>query len=123
MSTTTCSRTDYFNNFKLALDDYMNSLNYTAPEAREDSRRNPIVLMNDMAKKVPEGSQYDKFVQGFWSLAQEATAFNKNHIVKLWWQPVSEYKLGELIGELDADWKKQAIKIWFDPEYTKKTLE
>ena len=115
------SRKDIFKGFKLALDSYMDSLEYVAPELRMP--RNPVVLMHDMAKKVPEGVEYDQYVAGFVVLAAMATQVHLQMIEDEWWVPVSEIYLEKVIGPIDCDWKKQALAIWHDEDYTKDTIQ
>jgi hypothetical protein len=43
-------------------------------------------------------------------------------IVDTWWTPVSEELLYNVIGECDCEWKREAIAIWMNPDYTKDNL-
>lgn len=105
--------------------DYSRSLVYAAPEIRELKflRRNPVVLMYDMAKKVPSGEENDNFVLGFSELAFIASLVPLYNMYVDWWVPVGEQLLGNVIGECDNDWKKEAIGIWMDANYTKSFLD
>lgn len=121
MAESTCIK--YFKKFQLALDEINDSLLYLAPELKsENFRRNPVVIMHDMAKKVPEGIYLDHFVAGFSELALDAANTDLSRIVSSWWMPVSDYGLFEVIGVCDCNWKTEAIAVWMDPNYTKKTF-
>ncbi len=121
----TSSRSKAFNKIKDAYRDFNMSLVYAAPEIRcaDYLRRNPIVLMNDMAKKVPEGAEYDKFAEGLADLAFFASNVPLCDFLDGWWHPVGNRLLGDVIGECDCEWKEEAIKIWMDKDYTKSTLD
>ena len=117
-------RSKSFDKIREAYKDFNMSLIYTAPEIRcaDYLRRNPIVLLNDMAKKVPEGADYDKFVEGFADLAFFASVVPLSDLLNSWWHPVGNKYLGDVIGECDCEWKEEAIKIWMDADYTKSSL-
>lgn len=118
-------RSKAFEKIRYSFEKYKVSLTYADPEfaSAEFLRRNPIVLMNDMAKTVPEGEEYDKFVEGFAQLSFHASITPIYDINKYWWKPVGKYLLTEVMGECDTEWKKEAIKIWMDADYTKATLD
>ncbi len=119
------NRSKTFEKIKHAHKKYNMTLVYAAPEIRDVDylRRNPIVLMNDMAKKVPIGEEYDHFVEGFANLAFYASTVPLSYFFNDWWVPVGEKLLGDVIGECDTEWKEEAIKIWMDADYTKNNLD
>ncbi len=118
---TAISRDKYFNDFKDVLKDYNYKIIINPPEiiSLPFLKRNPVVLMHDMAKKVPDGAEYDDYVIGLYSLAYTASCVPLFAMYDEWWSPVSDGQLGHVIGQCDTDWKKEMLKIWMDADYTK----
>lgn len=125
-------RDKYFEKIREAFNEYNANLYRQAPEFFLDQngeklsiyRRHPVVLMHDMALKVPSGKEYDDVVKGLAELAIRASRAKLYQIHSTWWMPVSRYGLVDLIGqELNTDWKKNMIDIWMDAKYTKHNLE
>lgn len=118
------SREECFREMVRCYQDYSYKIFRNPPEILQSHflRRNPVVVMNNMAKKIPQGEEYDKYVIGLTRLASMT-----KHIplisMMTWWESVGNFGLGDVIGDCDTDWKKEMITIWSDPNYTTNTLD
>jgi hypothetical protein len=122
--TTQNSREECFKEMIACHSDYAYKIFRNPPEILRSKflRRNPVVIMHNMAKKIPQGEEYDKYVIGLTRLASMTKDIPLVDML-VWWNSVGNFGLGEVIGPCDTEWKTEMIKIWSDPDYTTNTLD
>ncbi len=91
---------------------YKESLTYLAPELKEFVGRNPAKVMKKMLECIPEGKKEDSMYNIFSVLTYNACISDITDISDNFWEPISNIYLGQVLDDIDTEWKQKMIDYW-----------